>query len=85
MVTIRCFIPVVIYTSAFFTPVNHNLLLRAISFERHWDVFIRELFGCTLTGPTDAEHCNVGRGKINYREFKLVREEAMKLFELREP
>jgi hypothetical protein len=57
---------------------------RALVFEKHWDPFIRRLFGCELEGPTTAETCRPALGQVDRREYERARNAAKKLFELRD-
>lgn len=57
----------------------------AVAFDIHWDVYIRDLFGCERTGDLNPETCKEHRALVNRREFHKAREAAKSLFDLREP
>jgi hypothetical protein len=57
---------------------------RAIEFESHWDKAVRLAFGCPLTGDTPKGSCHLNKGLIDYRELRLSRKAAEKLFDLHE-
>ena len=53
-------------------------------FDLHWDIFVRDLFGCKHDAEINQENCNATQAKINYSEFKNCRDIAKKLFSLHE-
>lgn len=56
---------------------------RVQEFERHWDRFIRALWGCR---PEDASRaaCRPELGQLDRREYDAARKGAMRLFDLKE-
>lgn len=63
---------------------NREFLRRVVEFERHWDVFIRKLFGCPLNKvlvEPEAE-CSLAAGMMDLRGYQKAREAAKKLFKL---
>lgn len=56
----------------------------ALTFDAHWDQYIRHLFGCPDTGQTTSETCRPAQGTTDYREFAKAREEAKALFRLKD-
>ena len=65
-------------------PRYDDLRAKVISFEHKHDPFVRDLFGCTATGPMSEESCEDGRSTINYEKFIAARHAAAKLYSLRE-
>lgn len=61
-----------------------ELRINAANFERHYDPFVRQLFGCPPEGPTNKETCTFP-AYVNYAEFQKARSAASKLFDLKEP
>ena len=63
-------------------PVD-NLRWQTLAFERHWNPFVRHLFGCPLEGLTTVENCHFYRAKVDYANFRRSCEEAKKLWRLK--
>lgn len=63
-------------------PGLDNLRLNAINFDKHWCLYLRELFGCEsdFNSPIDKDHCLPSRAIIDYRAFDESRKEAKKVF-----
>jgi hypothetical protein len=72
---------------AFLSPRREydELRERTLAHEIPYDKFLRKLFGCKPTGPTDAENCNPTLGDIDYAAFRKAREAAKKLYDLADP
>lgn len=64
------------------TSIHDDLRISALEFDRHWDTYIRKLFGCDLKGPTTPETCLESRATVDYMAFKRSRERAKKVFDL---
>jgi hypothetical protein len=64
--------------------IPYYLYENVLGFEKHWDIFVRDLYGCNRVGETTLETCKPTQGSINYREWSGARRAAMKLFELGE-
>lgn len=60
-----------------------ELRVKAVNFERHYDPFVRNLFGCPPLGETTVETCTLPPF-INYGEYQKARIAAIKLFDLKE-
>lgn len=56
----------------------------AVVFDQHWNLYIRRLFGCPDAGEISADTCRPVAGTTDYREFIRAREQAKKLFDLRD-
>ena len=63
-------------------PTPIELYDKVLEFEKHWDIFVRNLFGCQKTGETNSDTCKPSNGSINYSEWTRARNAAKKLFEL---
>lgn len=61
-----------------------ELRARAIEYEKPWNLYVRRLFGCPDDGEVTRETCNVTLGRTDYREFQRAREQAKKLYQLRD-
>jgi hypothetical protein len=61
-----------------------ELYKNAYELEVHWNIFVRDLWGCQRDGETTAETCHPSEGVVNYKEYMAARKAAKKLFELRE-
>ncbi len=59
-----------------------DLRLSVIEFEKHWDRFVRRLFGCRPDGEISPDTCKPAEGSIDYAAFSAVRKVARKLFDL---
>jgi hypothetical protein len=57
-----------------------DLTPRIVAFEKHWEVFVRDYFGCP-PHATLFEECVGPRGVINYAEFNKASHAAQELFE----
>lgn len=55
---------------------------RVLAFEKHWNVFVRRLFGCPDEGDTRQTGCHLARSKNELGEFEASREKAKPLFGL---
>jgi len=64
--------------------ITDHFVQEVLGFEKHWNPFIRKLFGCPLDGPTDAATCQPKLGTYDFAEFKKSKNVAKKLFELKE-
>lgn len=53
-----------------------------ITFETHWDKFLRHLVGCPDTVEINAKNCKPTQGFIDNREFHKSCEAAKDLFKL---
>lgn len=60
-----------------------DLKVKALHFDKHWNLYIRELFGCPEDGDTTVETCKI-TPTVNYGEFLKARQEAKKVFDLYE-
>lgn len=59
---------------------SDEFLRRALEVEKHWDVFIRRLFGCKpAPEPTNSENCRPQFGEIDYAAFTRWTKAARKL------
>ena len=67
-----------------FGQADTAFLLKVLAYEKPWDKFVRQLFGCAPTGDTNAETCDLARGTIDYKSFQEARAAAKKLFDLRD-
>jgi hypothetical protein len=56
----------------------------AVAFDLHWNLYIRRLFGCPDAGDTNAETCNPAIGQTDYKEFAKARDQAKRLFDLKD-
>ena len=63
---------------------DDTLRRQAVEFDKHWGLYLRNLFGCEPTGPTTEETCDPSRGYIDYASFSKARDLAKKIFQLRE-
>lgn len=61
-----------------------DLALRALRFDKPWNVFIRKLFGCPETGLTNRETCNMSYAVRDEAAYERARREAKRMFGLRE-
>ena len=62
-----------------------DFAFRVVSFEKHWNVFIRKLFGCPYpSGEINAGTCHPARAETDLEEFRKAREAAKKLFDLQD-
>jgi hypothetical protein len=50
-------------------------------FEKHWQVFLKELFGCKDVGLVSPESCKPSEGKIDYAAWEKARKAAKDMFE----
>ena len=66
------------------TVIDH-FKMRVLTFDKNYDVFIRKLFGCQLSGFITRERCLHGEERIDYEQYDKAREAAKKLFDLGEP
>lgn len=56
----------------------------AVSFDKHWDVYVRDLFGCPHEGPTNGNTCEKTLSRLNAAEFAKARNAAKSTFGLRD-
>lgn len=56
----------------------------ALRFDEHWNVYLRKAFGCPLVGDTTAANCLPAKAQVDYAEFAKAREEAKRLFDLKD-
>lgn len=62
-----------------------ELMHKALAFEKHWDVYIRNLFGCKPAPEVTSPYtCNPSIGFVDYAAFIRSRSAAAKLFEFKE-
>jgi hypothetical protein len=63
-------------------PASEEFYRRVLEVEKHWDVFIRTLFGCqpapSVTGP---DTCRPNLGSIDYSSYSKWMKAARKLME----
>jgi hypothetical protein len=55
-----------------------------LEFEKHWDPYVRRLFGCALTGPFDETNCSPGAQERDVKSYMRARRAAMRVFDLKE-
>jgi len=67
-------------------PVEASYLIKAAKLEVPWNIFVRKLFGCPVTGPIidPPKECNVNRGQFSYSDYIRVRKEAKDFFEFKD-
>lgn len=63
---------------------ERDIAALALAFEKWWGPFVRKLFGCNLTGPTDETNCEVARRERDYAAFSKSREAAKPLFDFKD-
>jgi hypothetical protein len=69
---------------AWTTELPYEHAEKILRFERSWGVYVRDYFGCPLTGPTTAKECRPGDGFANAKAFRESRAAAAKLFDFKE-
>jgi hypothetical protein len=57
---------------------------RVLRFEKAWDPFVRQYFGCEPHVVTDANTCKPGRAVLDRAAYGRARLAAMELFQLGE-
>lgn len=57
---------------------------RAVAFDEPWGLYVRRLFGCPDQGEMSPETCNLTLGSTAYAEYAKAREQAKRLFDLRD-
>ena len=63
-------------------PVEPEMRDKILGFEKHWDVFVRQFFGCRPKGETTADTCKLALSRWDVGAFERSREAARKLFGL---
>jgi hypothetical protein len=59
--------------------------VRAMEFEKHWNTYIRRLFGCEEEGAiTRTDQCKPVLGQIDYKAFLKSKDRAKRVFGLTE-
>lgn len=61
-----------------------DLTEHVVTFERHWNLFVRRYIGCPDDGELNTEMCKQHLRRIDRKEFKAARDAAKKLFDLQE-
>lgn len=61
------------------SPADIEFYRKALEVEKHWDRFIRKLFGCKPEVPTTPENCRPQFGEIDYAAFTKWQRAALKL------
>jgi hypothetical protein len=80
----KVIVAVLLSTQAF--SQDTELTGRILGFEKHWHLFLKQYFGCDMSQENIHESvCRPATGSTNYKEFRLSREAAKKLFDLAEP
>lgn len=76
----------ILLLAAFAIPANtfDEPQVRALAFEKHWDPYVRRLFGCAAAGDTNLTSCRIRQGSIDYREYASARDAAKLLFDLKD-
>ena len=67
-----------------FGQADTAFLLKVLAYEKPWDKFVRQLFGCEPVGETNQNTCNLSRGMVDFKSYNEAREAAKKLFDLRD-
>jgi hypothetical protein len=55
---------------------------RVYQFQRHWNHFLRDYWGCNPEATTRA-NCNLTLSRMDFKEFTAAREQARALFDLK--
>lgn len=56
----------------------------ALAFDLAWNLYLRRLFGCPDEGDTNADTCRPMLGRTDYAEFAKAREQAKRVFDLKD-
>jgi hypothetical protein len=62
------------------SPELDDLKTRVWNFEKHYDIFVRKLYGCPLTGPATKDNCLYKNSTVDYAAFTKAQAAAKKLF-----
>lgn len=62
-------------------PQYDEMREKILRFEKHWNPFCREFFGCPETGMTTVESC-INTQRVDYEQYFKAKKAAMKLFDL---
>lgn len=83
LIVLLAYLVVCAYMGHLFGAPPEDLTPRIVTFEKHWEVFVREYFGCP-PHATLYEECTGPRGIIDYAEFNKSSHAARDLFGLKE-